>query len=77
MQQQTLDLDMVEKFMETTSQVTRWREAHPDAVGTDRDVVKMVRKELERLLHEAGVERGKEMIKGGLSGVLLMVKKRA
>lgn len=76
MQQQTLDLDMIEKFMETASQVTRWREAHPDAVGTERDVVKMLRKEVERLLHEAGVERGKEMIKGGLSGVLLIVKKR-
>jgi trans-aconitate 3-methyltransferase len=77
MQQLTLDLGGVEKTMETASQVTRWREAHPDAVGTERDVVKMMVKEVERLLHEAGVERGKEMIKGGLSGVLLMVKKKA
>ena len=71
------DLDTMEKAMGTMSTVTRWREAHPDAVGTERDVVRMMRREIERLLHEAGVERGKEMVNGGVAGVLLMVKKRA
>jgi SAM-dependent methyltransferase len=73
----TLDLDTLEKMLGTASPVTRWREAHPDAVGTERDVVRMIRREIERLLHEGGVEKGKEMVTGGVAGVLLMVKKRA
>lgn len=72
----TSDLDTVEKLFATMSPIQRWREAHPDTVGTDRDIVKMQRSEIERLLHEAGVEKGKEVIKGTLRGVLLMVKKK-
>jgi len=73
----TTDLDMLEKMMGTTSQVHRWRDAHPDDAGTDRDVVKIMRREIERLSQEAGVEKGKEALKGSLTGVLLMVKKKA
>ncbi|KAG0646662.1 methyltransferase [Hyphodiscus hymeniophilus] len=72
----TADLDTVEKLMSTMSPVQRWREAHPDAVGTNRDYVKMQRSAIERLLHEAGVEKGKEIVKGNVTGVLLMVKKK-
>jgi len=75
--QQSVDLDTLEKVLGTASPVTRWREAHPDAVGTERDVVRMTRREIERLLHEAGVEKGKEIVKGGVAGVLLVVKKKA
>jgi len=73
----TADMDTVERVLGTMSPVQRWREAHPDAVGTERDVVKIMRREIERLLHEAGVEEGKEVVKGSLRGVLLMVKKKA
>ncbi|KAI8181024.1 putative methyltransferase [Colletotrichum sp. SAR 10_75] len=73
--QLTWNMDDVENMMITVSPVTRWREAHPDLVGTDRDVVKMLRKQIETLLHEAGVEKGKETITTGWSGALLMVKK--
>ena len=73
----TMDMDTVEKFMGTTSQVHRWRDAHPDAAGTERDVIKIMRREIERLSQEAGVEKGKEVITGTLTGVLLMVKKKA
>jgi len=72
-----VDLDRMEKILGTASPVQRWREAHPDAVGTERDVIRMMRKEIERLLHEAGVEKGKEVVKGNVKGVLLMVKKKA
>jgi trans-aconitate 3-methyltransferase len=75
--QQPLTLDMLEKVLGTTSPVTRWREAHPDAVGTEQDVVRMIIGEIERLFHESGVEKGKEILKGGVAGVLLMVKKKA
>jgi SAM-dependent methyltransferase len=73
----TADMDTVERVLGTMSPVQRWREAHSDAVGTERDVVKIMRREIERLLHEAGVEEGKEVVKGSLRGVLLMVKKKA
>ncbi|KAI1204536.1 S-adenosyl-L-methionine-dependent methyltransferase [Annulohypoxylon truncatum] len=74
---QTVNLEQFEKRFETSSPVTRWREAHPDAVGTERDVVKLLSREVARLLHEAGVEKGKEQITGRVRSVLLMVKKKA
>jgi SAM-dependent methyltransferase len=70
-----LNMDVFEMIMGTASPVQRWRDAHPDAVGTDRDVIKRMRTEMERLLHEAGVEKGKETASAVVSGVLLMVKK--
>ncbi|KAK0128449.1 hypothetical protein ONS95_000421 [Cadophora gregata] len=73
----TMDLDKMEKIMGTASPVQRWREAHKEAVGTEGDVVKRMRREIERLLREAGVEEGKEIIKGSPKGVLLVVKKKA
>ncbi|KAI1418581.1 S-adenosyl-L-methionine-dependent methyltransferase [Hypoxylon sp. FL1857] len=73
---QTVNLDHLEKRFATSSSVTRWREAHPDAVNTENDVVRKLRREIERLLHEAGVERGKEAITGGVESVLLLVKKK-
>jgi hypothetical protein len=69
------DMDMMEKVWGTASAVTRWRQAHPDDVGTERDVVRLLRREIERLLHEAGVEEGQEKLKGTITGVLLMVKR--
>ena len=73
----TADLDTTERILSTASPVQRWREAHPNAVGTEQDVVRVMKREIERLLHEAGVEKGKEVVKGSVSGVLLMVKKMA
>jgi ubiquinone/menaquinone biosynthesis C-methylase UbiE len=72
-----VDLDRMEKILGTASPVQRWREANPDSVGTGRDVIRMMRREIERLLHEAGVEKGKVVVKGNVQGVLLMVKKKA
>jgi hypothetical protein len=43
-------LDDVERGFSTTSMVTRWREAHPDLVGTDEDVVKAFVNELREAL---------------------------
>lgn len=72
----TLNLDAMEKMWGTTSPAQRWRDAHPEAVGTDKDVVKMIRNEVERLLHEAGVEKGKETLSGSLKAVLMIFKKK-
>lgn len=69
-------LDMFEKMMTTSSPLTRWRQAHPELAGTDHDVLRILRKEIEGLLHEAGVEKGKEWLKGTVNGTLLVVKKK-
>lgn len=71
-----VDLDGFEKMFSTGSAVTRWRQAHPGDVGTERDILKMVRREVERLLHEAGVKPGEEKLKGAAAGVVLIVKKK-
>jgi hypothetical protein len=68
-------LDATEKFFDTISPVTRWREANPDKTG-EEDIVRKLMRGIERLLHEAGVEKGKEALTGGVAGVLLMVKKK-
>jgi len=70
------DMDLFEKVMATGSPYTRWSKAHPDEAGTERDVLKMLRREIGGLLHEAGVEEGREIIKADVRGVLLVVKKR-
>jgi SAM-dependent methyltransferase len=75
--QQPANLDMLENMLGTASPVTRWREAHPEDVGTERDVVRILRRDIEKLFREAGVEQGKELIQGGVAGVLLMVKRKS
>lgn len=72
---QEAPLDMFEMLMASASPQIRWYEAHPGVKGTEGDVLKKVRREIEDLLREAGVERGKEMIKGCSRGALLMVKR--
>lgn len=70
------NLDMFELAMGTGSAITRWRQAHPDDVGTERDVVRILRREIEKLLEEAGVEKGKEKLRGVVQGTVLIVKKK-
>ncbi|KAF2260280.1 S-adenosyl-L-methionine-dependent methyltransferase [Lojkania enalia] len=72
-----VDLDTWEHMMATSSPYTRWCQANSQLVGTKQDVLKMLRKEIEQLLHEAGVELGEEKVKGTVRGSLLMVKKKA
>jgi SAM-dependent methyltransferase len=70
------DMDTLEKLFGTMSPVARWREAHPEAVGTEEDIVRMMRREVEAALHEAGTEKGKELIEATVGGVLMMAKKK-
>ncbi|KAF7562272.1 hypothetical protein G7046_g1856 [Stylonectria norvegica] len=72
----TIDLDTLEKILATSSPVQRWREAHPDTAGTERDIIRQIRNKVATLLQEAGVDEGKEVLKGSPQGVLLLVKKR-
>lgn len=43
-------LEDLEKSLDTVSMVTRWRNAHPEAVGTEKDVVKQTMRELKTAL---------------------------
>ena len=70
-----VDMNMMEKILSTSSPVTRWREAHPHRVGTEDDVVRAARREIERILHKAGIEAGQEKLYTSISGVLLLVKR--
>ncbi|KAB5522948.1 S-adenosyl-L-methionine-dependent methyltransferase [Coniochaeta sp. 2T2.1] len=71
------NLDTLEKVTGTLSPVVRWREAHPGLAGTERDVVRVMRREIETVFRRAGVLEGEEIIRGGVTGVLLMLKKKA
>ena len=71
-----LNMDMFEKMISTSSPVTRWRQAHSNDVGTENDVVRIYRRAIERHLNEAGVEKGKETIKGVIHGTVLIVKRK-
>jgi trans-aconitate 3-methyltransferase len=71
-----VDLNMFEKMLATGSAETRWRQDHPDDVGTDRDILRILKNEIARLLHEGGVEAGKEKLKGTVHGGIVLVKKK-
>jgi trans-aconitate 3-methyltransferase len=74
-----ISLDMMELLLSTASPVTRWREAHPNTVGTEEDVVRILRRRVEKMLQESGVEKGneQEVLKANMTGVLLLVKKKS
>lgn len=71
-----VDLVAFERMLGTMSPVTRWREDHPGAEGTEEDIVRRFRRDLERLLRESGVEDGQERLKGSAQGFLLVVKRK-
>ncbi|KAL4804731.1 S-adenosyl-L-methionine-dependent methyltransferase [Aspergillus unguis] len=64
----------LEAMLGTMSPVTRWREDHPNATG-EKDIVRILRRDLERMVRETGVEEGKEKLKGSAQGFLLIVKR--
>lgn len=74
--QQKVDVKTLEKVLATGSPVTRWREAHPEAVGTEDDVVRILRRDIERALRDAGVDPETALLKGYVAGVLMVVKKK-
>lgn len=71
-----VSLNKWEKIMSIGMLVMCWWEVYFDDVGMERDLLRKCRREIERLLYEVGVEKGKEMVKGYIKGVLLMVKRQ-
>lgn len=72
-----VSLDFIEKAFATSSPVSRWRKAHPETKGTEQDVVRALRNDIAKLLREAGVPEGKNVLRGAAQGVVIMVKKSA
>ncbi|RFU24108.1 hypothetical protein B7463_g12231, partial [Scytalidium lignicola] len=62
-------LEELEKGLGTASMVTRWREQHPDLVGTEKDVVKQHIQEMRQALG------GKEWFVRGSGTAILLFKK--
>ncbi|KAF2727724.1 S-adenosyl-L-methionine-dependent methyltransferase [Polyplosphaeria fusca] len=69
-------LDMLEKVLGTGSPVVAWRKANPSLVATEKDPVNLIIQRLRDALHEVGIEPGKEFLKGGVQGVVILVKKK-
>lgn len=67
----TDNINIMAKVLGTASQVTRWREAHPDLAGTDRDAVQSSFAQVKALL---GPET--QTMKNGAATHLLMFKRR-
>lgn len=62
-------IGVYEQALSTVSAATRWREAHPDLAGTERDCVAEVLRQMRQVL-------GERAAGGGGATVLLMFKKR-
>ncbi|KAL2816470.1 S-adenosyl-L-methionine-dependent methyltransferase [Aspergillus granulosus] len=75
--QPEVSLDAFERIIGTGSPITRWREANPELVGTERDVVKIFRRTIEQLLRDVGIKEGEERVRAATAGFLLMVKRKA
>lgn len=71
------DVDKLVKVLAITGPYIRWRKANVDVAGTEKDPLQVMRKEINCVLEEGGAGADKGMLKGGVAGVLLMVKKRA
>ena len=65
-----ITLDNLENWMETAGMVTRWKEANPELVGTDKDVMKKFIEELKEVL---GAEQEKFSTGSGIA--ILLFKK--
>ncbi|OCL02453.1 S-adenosyl-L-methionine-dependent methyltransferase [Glonium stellatum] len=65
---QEFPMAVYEQALGTVSAVTRWREAHPELVGTERDCVTEALAKLRQVL-------GDQMLRGGGATALLMFKR--
>ena len=67
----------VGNLLNTLDAVTRWREAHPDLAGTERDCVRLLVEETKEAVREgkAKIDFGRLLL--GVKTVLLLVKRVA
>ncbi|POS73958.1 methyltransferase domain-containing protein [Diaporthe helianthi] len=75
--QPRVDLDTMERIMSATAgPYLEWKKANPGLVGTEQDLLKRSRREIERLQREVGVKAGEEWVKSSVMGTLVIVKKK-
>lgn len=72
---QKMPFKRMEGVMETIGAVTRWREAHPELVGTDKDCVKIVMGEVREALGDGKDTIDVSTLVEGLVTVVLCVKR--
>ena len=67
----------IQNLLNTMDAVTRWRDAHPDLAGTERDCVRMLVEDTKEALKEenTGIDFGRLL--SGRKTVLLLVKRAA
>ena len=70
-----VDMPTLERVMSTSSPYTRWCEAHPGLHGTEQDLLRLVRRQVEAVQQAQGVEPGKELVRGLSLGTVLIFKK--
>lgn len=68
-------LERIEALMETGSPVTRWREAHPDLAGTDKDCVRVVVSQIREVLGDLKGSDAMAAMVDGAAIVVLCVKR--
>ena len=67
----------VQNLLNTMDAVTRWREAHPDLAGTERDCVRVLVEDTKEALKERNTEIDFGRLLLGMKTVLLLVKRAA
>ncbi|CAK7229719.1 hypothetical protein SCUCBS95973_007323 [Sporothrix curviconia] len=70
-----INMDLLETVMSTSSPYTRWCEAHPEDVKGENNILRKLRRKVERILQADGVAPGEERIRGLALGAILIVKK--
>ncbi|KAK3293873.1 S-adenosyl-L-methionine-dependent methyltransferase [Chaetomium fimeti] len=71
------NVDVLVMVLATASPYIRWREANAGSVGTEADPLQVMRKEIEKVMQDAGMDPKTGLIEGGVGAALLMVKKKA
>ena len=66
-------LAVMRQGLGTASMVTRWREAHPEMAGTDRDCVHVAMDKVRRALGAESSQESEIMLKMGMGTALLFV----
>ena len=67
----------VQNLLNTMDAVTRWREAHPDLAGTERDCVRVLVADTKEALQEGNTKMDFGKLLLGMKTVLLLVKRAA
>jgi hypothetical protein len=72
-----LTLPMIEAYIKTMSSAVRWREARPELVDTDQDIVRVMVRKIVELLDVPEAKLPTFKVRMGTSTVAILVKRAA